>query len=262
MTNEARLQAAREFIQSRGEVTIGELQALYQDYSAMTLWRDLKQLEEQGSIRRVHGGAISMLAATPQLEGVYSKRARENIHAKNAIAQAALSFVSPGHSVYIDAGSTMMSVVNMMGPERYTIVTSGANIAIELSQRHACDVLLTGGQISENTLSCSGTQAESFIETINIDVALMATSGFSMASGFTSGSQSESLLKKAIIRKAGCVVLLMDATKLGRSLPFTFAKLSDVDVWICDKPFPREIRRTAEQAGVRCLVAQDAAERE
>ncbi len=258
MANDIRLQTVREYIQSRGEVGINELQSLYAQYSAMTLWRDLKQLEEQGAIRRVHGGAISMLAATPQLEGVYSKRAREHIHEKNAIAQAALKFISPGHSVYLDAGSTMMSVANLMGPERYTIVTSGANIAIELSQRHACDVLLTGGQISENTLSCSGAQAEGFIASINIDVALMATSGFSMKSGFTSGSQSESLLKRAIIKKAGKVVMLADVSKLGRSLPFTFAALSDVDAWISDHPLPGDVRDAAELAGVHCIIAQGA----
>lgn len=255
MPNENRLNTVREYIQSRGEVTINELQAFYGDYSAMTLWRDLKMLEDQGCIRRVHGGAISMLAATPQIEGVYSKRARENIHQKNTIAKAALRFIAPGHAVYLDAGSTIMAVANLMGAERYTIVTSGANIAIELSQRHTCDVLLTGGQISENTLSCSGFQAESFIDSINIDVALMATSGLSPNGGFTSGSQSECLLKKKVITKAAKSVMLMDATKLNRSLPFTFATLADVDAIICDSPLPTELAFEAHKAGVECIIS-------
>lgn len=255
MSSENRLSTVREYIQSRGEVTIGELQSFYTDYSTMTLWRDLKQLEEQGCIRRVHGGAISMLAATPQVEGVYSKRARESIHEKNTIAKAALRFISPGHAVYLDAGSTIMAVANLMGAERFTVITSGANIAIELSQRHTCDVLLTGGQISENTLSCSGIQAESFIDSINIDVALMATSGLSLNSGFTSGSQSECLLKKKVISKAAKSVLLMDASKLGRSLPFTFATLSDIDALICNMPLTGELAQQAKSAGVECIVA-------
>ena len=257
MSNSSRLLTVREYIQSHGEVSIVDLQPFYNGYSAMTVWRDLKQLEEQGYIRRVHGGAISMLAATPQIEGVYSKRARECVHQKNAIARAALQFLSPGHSVYLDAGSTLMALANAIGSERYTVVTSGANIAIELSQRHTCDVLLTGGQISENTLSCSGTQAESFISSINIDVAFMATSGFSVNSGFTSGSQSESLLKRKVIEKASQIVLLMDHSKLGRSLPFTFADLTDVDVLICDILLPDDLLSRFEKAGVSCIVASD-----
>ena len=260
MANNGRLHAVREFIQSCGEVTITDLQPYYTGYSAMTIWRDLKQLEEQGYIRRVHGGAISMLAATPQIEGVYSKRARERVHEKNAIAHAALQFLSPGHSVYLDAGSTIMSLANQMDSQRYTIITSGANIAIELSQRHTCDVLLTGGQISENTLSCSGAQALWFISSVNIDVAVMATSGFSQKTGFTSGSQSESLLKSAVIQKAAKVVMLMDNAKLGHALPFTFASLSDIDVLISSAPLPAELRAQAEAAGVSCITAEGQAD--
>ncbi|MEG1524601.1 MAG: DeoR/GlpR family DNA-binding transcription regulator [Clostridia bacterium] len=256
MANESRLLSVRDFIRSHGEVSIGELQSFYSNYSAMTLWRDLKLLEEQGCIRRVHGGAISMLNAAPQIEGVYSKRARERILEKTSISKAALAFITPGHAVYLDAGSTLMSVANLMGSERYTVVTSGANIAIELSQRHTCDVLLTGGQISENTLSCSGEQAESFINSINIDVALMATSGFSLASGFTSGSHSESVLKKNVIQKAAKTVMLMDASKVNRSLPFTFATLSDVDVLICDDKLPKDILSEAKRQNVTCIVAE------
>ncbi len=252
-----RLLTVREYIQTHGEVTINDLMPFYAGYSAMTIWRDLKLLEEQGYIRRVHGGAISMLAATPQVEGVYSKRARESVHQKNAIAHAALAFLSPGHSVYLDAGSTLMALANAMGNERYTVVTSGANIAIELSQRHTCDVFLTGGQISENTLSCSGVQAGSFIDSINIDVAFMGTSGYSVKSGFTSGSQSESLLKRRVIEKASQVVMLMDHSKLGRSLPFTFATLSDIDVLICDTTLPEDILALSKKANTRCIFAED-----
>ena len=251
-----RIAKVRDYIQSRGEVSVSELQSLYEDYSSMTIWRDLKQLEDQGYIRRVHGGVISMQTASLQIEGVYSKRARENTRQKIAIAKEALSLIRPGHAVYLDAGSTLMSVANHMGNDRYTIITSGANIAIELSQRHTCDVLLTGGQISENTLSCSGAQAESFISSINIDLALMSPSGFSLRTGFTSGSQSESLLKRAVIAKAAKVVMLMDNSKIGRSLPFTFATLSDIDLLICDSPLPQEIAAELTANQVELIIAE------
>ena len=245
MINE-RIAKVRDFIQSRGEVSVSELQSLYEGYSSMTIWRDLKQLEEQGYIRRVHGGVISMQTAALQIEGVYSKRARENTRQKIAIANA----------VYLDAGSTLMTVANHINNDRYTIVTSGANIAIELSQRHTCDVLLTGGQISENTLSCSGAQAELFISSINIDLALMSPSGFSLRNGFTSGSQSESMLKRAVIAKAAKVVMLMDASKLGRSLPFTFATLADIDMLICDSPLPADVAAEVKAHGVDFIIAE------
>ena len=116
--------------------------------------------------------------------------------------------------------------------------------------------LLTGGQISENTLSCSGAQAEAFISSINIDLALMSPSGFSLRTGFTSGSQSESLLKGTVISKAAKVVMLMDNSKIGRSLPFTFAHLSDIDMLICDAPLPPEIASEIKAQGIECIIAE------
>jgi DeoR/GlpR family transcriptional regulator of sugar metabolism len=255
MINE-RISRVRDFIHSRGEVSVSELQSLYEGFSSMTIWRDLKQLEEQGCIRRVHGGVISLQSASFQVEGVYSKRARENTREKIAIAKAAVGLIHPGHSVYLDAGSTLMAVANHIGGERYTIVTSGANIAIELSQRHTCDVLLTGGQISENTLSCSGAQAEQFIRSINIDLAFMAPSGFSPNNGFTSGSQNESMLKRTVIAKAAKVVMLMDNSKLGRSLPFTFAALADIDVLVCNEALPADIQAEVEATDVEVILAE------
>lgn len=256
MLPENRLQTVKEFIQSRGEVTTSELQRFYADYSAMTLWRDLKLLEDQGCIRRIHGGAISMLAATPQVEGIYSKRAREHIHEKNVIARAAIPYISTGHAVYLDAGSTTMNVANLMGQERFTVITSGANIAIELSQRHTCDVLLTGGQISENTLSCSGETAEAFVRSINIDLAIMSSSGYSLASGFTIGSHSESMLKRCVIERASRVIMLMDSSKFNRSLPFTFASFSDIETLITDSVLSDDIALAARDAGVQIVIAE------
>ena len=82
------------------------------------------------------------------------------------------------------------------------------------------------------TLSCSGPQAEQMLDGMNIDVAIMAASGYSFNGGFTSGSLQEAQLKQRVIRKAACTMMLMDCGKIGRSHPFTFASLDDVDVLV------------------------------
>ena len=84
----------------------------------------------------------------------------------------------------------------------------------------------------------------------------MSPSGFSLRTGFTSGSQSESLLKRAVIAKAAKVVMLMDNSKIGRSLPFTFANLPDIDLLICNAPLPQEIAAEFQAYGVECIVAE------
>ena len=68
--------------------------------------------------------------------------------------------------------------------------------------------------MNRNTLSVSGINSLRFVEEINIDTAIMATSGYSSEYGFTNGEYNEGELKKAVIRKARKVVMIMDLSKV------------------------------------------------
>lgn len=244
----------REYIEQQGEASIAELTRLCGDCSNMTLWRELKRLEEEGAIRRVRGGAIAMRMLPIEGEGLYSQRVNKNMAAKRVIARAALGYISEGRSIYFDAGSTIMGLAKLLEDRHYTIVTSGANIAVELSQRASCTAICCGGQVSANTLSCSGPQAEAFIDGVNIDLAVMACSGYTPQGGFTSGSVSEHMLKRKVMAKASRVVMLMDASKLGASLPYTFGTLADVDVLVTEASLPADIAREAAKHKVEVVV--------
>ena len=170
-----RLNEVRKYIENHGEATVETLTELL-GCSKMTVWRYLKQLEDEGSIRRVRNGAIATSLAG-DTEGLYSQRMHENADAKLSIARAAIPYLVPNTSIFLDAGTTVMSLVRQLPNQHYTIVTSGANIAIELSQRSRSTVSCVGGQISSSTLSLSGPQAEAFLATVNIDTAVLAATG-------------------------------------------------------------------------------------
>ena len=175
---------------------------------------------------------------------------------KQAIARAAVALTHPGSSLYLVAGTTVMAAAKVLPDQHYTVITSAANTALELSQRRYCDVFLIGGQISPNTLACSGSQAEANLDAMNIDTAIMAASGFSLGSGFSNGSLSESQLKRKVIQKAAHTILLMDSSKLNRNLTFTFAMLSDIDVLICNEPMPEDVVAAAKAQGVKLITAR------
>lgn len=99
-------------------------------------------------------------------------------------------------------------------------------------------------------------QAMRFLADINIDIAVLCPSGFSAESGFTGGNYNECELKRTVAKKARTVIMLLDVSKLDRSLPYTFCALSDVDYLICDAPLPERIREEAEAAGVKIIIAE------
>lgn len=55
--NRERRNIINSYIQSKGEVTLKQLQSFYPEISAMTLRRDLEYLEQTHKIIRTRGGA-------------------------------------------------------------------------------------------------------------------------------------------------------------------------------------------------------------
>ena len=236
-----RQQKIQTIISENGEAKLSELEQIFPDISTMTLRRDLEKLETLGDIVRTRAGAKSIAYLTRLKEVQYSERESESIPEKRLIAQKAYGFVTQGSSVFLDAGTTVTTLAKLLVSDRLFVVTTAPNIALECAKNPGITVFLTGGQLSSGNLSLSGINALSFLDNINIDIAFMAASGFAWSSGFTCGNFDECLLKKRVIEKAAKVYMLADSSKFGKSMPFTIAGLSDIDMLITDGDVPGDV---------------------
>ncbi len=248
-----RREAINGYIQEKGEVRLKELEEMFPEVSSMTLRRDLIYLENQGDIIRIRGGARKISHSSNSIEDVYSQRATVNMEAKIKIAKKAVRYAETGRSVFIDSGTTMMCLAKILPDEEFSIITSGPNIGMEISKNSKSNVTLIGGQLNRHNLCTSGIYALEFLKDINIDIAFIASSSFSMDSGFTCGNFNECQLKKAVIEKARHKILLMDTSKLDKSLPYTFARLEDIDILICEKELPDMVKKAAQNASVTLI---------
>lgn len=242
-----------QHIQKKGRVQLKELEIMFPEVSSMTLRRDLIYLENQGNILRVRGGAKTISHSPSFVEDIYSQRATINIEAKMKIAKKAIKYIETGRSVFIDSGTTMMCMAKIISNQSLCILTSSPNIGMEIAKNSEPSITLVGGQLNRNNLCTSGIYSLDFIKNINIDIAFIAASSFSIDSGFTCGNFNECELKKAVINKARHRVLMMDTSKLDRSMPYTFANLEDIDILICEKELPNNIKQLAQDASVTLL---------
>lgn len=154
-----------------------------------------------------------------------------------------------GCSVFIDAGSTTMAFARMLPDANYFILTNAPHMALELISHPSTTVLLTGGTLNRDNLTLSGAKSVELVSSVNIDLAIMATSGYSLSGQFTSGNFDETELKRLVIRKAHTTIMLMDSSKIGNNMPFTFAHMSDIDYLVCENNLPKEIAQEAAQCG-------------
>lgn len=248
--NIKRRDAIKEILNTKGEVLLKELEDLFPNCSTMTLRRDLKYFEDNGYVKRTRGGAVALSRLSMAAEDVYSRRVLENKTIKELIAKKASTYIESGRSLYLDSGTTLMRFAKEIPDDYISIMTSGPNIALELIKKTKPNVTMIGGQLNRNTISVSGVSANHFLSSINIDIAFMASSGFSLQNGFTSGTYSESDLKQEVLKRAVKTIMLMDSTKIGKSLPYTFGTLKDIDILICDDQLPEDMKKAALDSGV------------
>lgn len=245
-----RREAINEKIQQTGEVKLAELEKIFPEVSSMTLRRDLEALERQGRIIRIRGGAKSIAHLSMLKEAVYTQRQAENAQAKIKIADKAAELATVGRSIYIDSGTTCMALAQRLADHNLFVLTPAPNVALELIKNSNIKVNLTGGQLNRDTITLSGFSAVEYVKSINIDIAFMAAGAFSLQNGFTCGDYYEAELKRLIIRKAQQVVMLTDSSKINNGMPYTFARLNQIQTLITDSELPEDYQKAIRQARV------------
>ena len=251
----SRREYIRDMLQSSPYISLHELEEKFPKVSSMTLRRDIEYFEKNGECIKVRGGARSMKFITTSMEDAFHQRMKRNVKAKEKIAERAVNYVEIGRSIFLDSGTTIQYMAERLPDERLTITTTGLNVAMALLNRYHPIVNLVGGMVNRESISVSGMQAAAFLENINIDVAFVVPSGVSGSAGLTSGNYIECELKRVIVQKARKVVVLMDASKLDKSLPYTFCTMADIDVLITDDELPTDMQKLAEEYGVEIIIA-------
>ncbi len=248
--NKLRQEIMKKFIEDRNEVTIRQLQERFPDVSLMTIHRDLDVLTENGSIVKFRGGARSVRHA---VDPEFNVRMRENVAGKMEIARKALELIQPHSSVFMDASTTNLALARRMPDLNLNIFTTGPSVAIELCKLQNPIVTLCCGTVNRKNLAVSGQNTLEMLDKINIDLAFIGVSGCSAEVGLTCGTESDMLVKSMMIRKARRSVAMCSKEKLSCLMPYTFAKLEELDYLISDEPLPETFVKAAEQAGVTVL---------
>lgn len=245
-----RQEQMKAYIEKENVVTVKQLQALFPAVSLMTIHRDLDMLEESGVVVKFRGGARSVRhTGDPE----FDERMRANNSGKNIIARKALGLIQPHTAVFLDASTTNLVLAKNLPDINLHVFTTGPSIALELCRLHNPVVTLCCGTMNRKNLAVSGQNTLEMLDKINIDMAFIGVSGCSVEAGFTCGTESDMLVKRLVIQKARTSVAVCGKEKLSCLMPYTFAKLSDVEYLISDEPMPEAFAKAARDNGVILL---------
>lgn len=222
--------------------------------AAETVRRDLTTLEQRGSLRRVHGGAIPVERL--ELEPTLATRSTRNAGVKRRIAARVLDELPTGGTVILDSGSTTQAVVQLLPPDLdLTVLTNSVSAAAALSTHPGVTLYVLGGRVRGITGAAVGEWATRALEDVVVDLAVLGTNGFSAARGLTTPDQAESLVKAAMVRSARRVLVATDSTKAGDDHLHRFAALADVDVLVTDTDLADDVAAELRAAGPQVVTA-------
>lgn len=245
-----RIEEIAEILDKRGKMSLEQLEELFPNVSQMTLRRDLFQLEEDGRIIRIRGGAMSVKEVQKVSGEAYTKKTTINTDAKIVIAQKAAKLIDEGTCVFIDGGTTAMYLSKEMPDMNCTIFTNGIAVAMELAQKKNVSITVVGGQLMKDNLSTSSPVSKDYFDLTNFEIAIVSATAFTPEQGFSCNSQIESDLLKNVFKKARQVYMMLDSSKIGKINPYTFAHIEDVDVLITDDHFPKEYKKIFEDNNI------------
>jgi DeoR family transcriptional regulator, ulaG and ulaABCDEF operon transcriptional repressor len=223
--------------------------------SEATVRRDLAQMETEGLVRRVRGGAELAEGAAgggssePPLE--YRKGVR--LAAKRRIAEAAAGLCADGETVIIDGGSTTFQMTDFLAARTLTVITNSFAIAEPLVHRSLCTVILAGGIVNPESQLILDPFAANMFANYTASKVFMGVFGIDE----TGATNTESLLittEKAMIERARELVVLADSSKIGRRGSLFLCPWEKIGTIITDDGVSAEWRALCAARGVRLLV--------
>ncbi len=229
MLKEERHQAILNEVELHNRVLLTDIAEIL-GVSIDTARRDVKELDEENKLRKVHGGAIS-LSFTNYSPG-------HNIYAlpqKTKIAEKAVKLLKDGGVILIDGGTTCLELARLIPLKlKLTCFTLSLPVAMELLSKPNVEVIFLGGVISKEAQIAIGANAVHHLSEIKVDYSFIGTGYVDAVYGLTEFDWDIVQLKKAVIKASKKAILLCISEKLNSQHRYKTCDLNEIHTLITE----------------------------
>jgi DeoR family glycerol-3-phosphate regulon repressor len=254
LSQQARLEAIIELVNSRGFVSIEEM-ATHFDVTPQTIRRDINTLASDNRVRRCHGGA----SAAPSTQNTeYTKRKHMQSAEKARIAKEVVRHIPDHASLFINIGTTNEAIAReLVSHSGLKIITNNLHVAALVSGKEDFDVIIAGGKVRSRDGGIIGEATLDFVQQFRVDYAIIGISGIDEDGSLLEFDYQEVRVAQALIRNSRRVILACDHTKFGRHAMIRLGDLSNIHVLVTDVEPDEHFRTLLKDKGVQTLVAGD-----
>lgn len=254
MDPDQRRAAMLELAHAAGELKVEELAQRF-EVSRETVRRDLAQLDAQGLLRRVHGGAQ---ASKLSVEAPFAQRLTENAVPKERIARRAAALFEDNETVMIDAGTTTeFFAAALAGAARCTVVTNSIGVALKVQECGSrIKVYLLGGECHADTKEVVGSITLEQVTRFRADHAVLTIGAIDSSSGVMDFDVEEAMVARAMIAQAQKLTILADHSKFDRVGMAQVCHFEAIDRIVTDRIPSESIMEAIRYHGVELFVAE------
>jgi DeoR family fructose operon transcriptional repressor len=246
-------------LEQTGRVDVNELADLFKA-SRETIRRDLREMEEDGVLKRTHGGAVfSGMNSKGRDEFPVSVREIQRYSEKNAICRKAAGFIKSGDSIFIDNSSTCLSLMKYIPAEIHiTIITNSIKILLQASHENNSNHLIVslGGFFNPGNLSTYGNNALKNAMEYYPCKSFMSCAGIHPQHQLGDTSILEVDTKRLMIERSQETYILADHTKFDRVGHVFLSDFASIHSIITDSKTTNDQVSFLERTDVHLVVAE------
>lgn len=226
--------------------------------SEVTIRNDIKQMEQDGLLKRTHGGATRIEAPNEE-----RKYAAESIYRcveqKKEIAACAYGFIEDRDTIILDDASSSFYLALYIKdhPEKQiAVVTNSLLIGNELAGIKHIELYLVGGHVGGNLAATMGDTTVQNMQEFHVDKGFIGVHSINFNVGLTSIATPQMQVKRAIIDASEEVYVLADSSKFGSGYVSVIGPINKVDKIITDSDIEEKYIKMAEQEQVTLVIAR------
>lgn len=187
--------------------------------------RDLRELADAGALVRVYGGALPI----PPADRPIDQRADLATASKQRVAQLAVSQITPGATIVLDAGTTTLAMTRMLpyGAD-LTVITPSPAVALSVAEHSEARIVIIGGELSRFSMVAGGPLAMEAVQQLAADLFFLGVTGIDPVHGLTTGDLGDAATKRAIAARCTQTLVLGSEEKIGATSRYPVLDLERV----------------------------------
>lgn len=243
-----------EMLNESGKVSVNDLSQIF-GVSGVAIRTDLSELESQGVLTRVHGGAITSYKSYYDMN--FLQRSNTNAHEKECIARKISKMIKDNDTIMMNAGTTPLFVMRELADKKVTIVTNSIALALEGAKKPNLKIILLGGDVNSEYQFTYGVSALKSLEQYTADVFIMSVDGIDAIKGVSTFYYQEAEICKCMIKHSNRTVVVADYSKIGRTAFAGIDGISEIDTIVTSESADMQALNKLRTKDINVIIAKD-----